>query len=197
MVGPEYAIVVAVRGRQVARRYDRRTGVKAQLDALAAQRALESLLPSPGVRTDVRTREHRSGPHLPRDRDRLGDRVAPTQHERRAVLSERPSEVGEGLEEEGDPVRPRKVALEDAIVEDEQRRHALGGAGRRREGRVVVDTQVAREEDDRVTHFSSSLHPRAAAHSSFPSATRRSCARSRGVRSSPALSVETHSPPGA
>jgi hypothetical protein len=61
-------------------------------------------------------------------------------------------EVAQRLAHEGDPVGGGKARVEQLAVEHEQRHGSLR-LGRRRKRRVVVQPQVAVEEDDRGAHF--------------------------------------------
>ena len=63
----------------------------------------------------------------------------------------RPVEVVQRVEEEGDAVR-RAEAFEHRVVEDEQRHDVLALRAGRVERGVVVHAQVAREEDDSGRH---------------------------------------------
>ena len=91
--------------------------------------------------------------NLPRGPDGLGHDLAAADVERAAEPTERRVEVGERLAEKRTPAGRRAEArAADAVVEDEQRQHPLGGLDRSRERRVVVDAQVPGEEDDRDLH---------------------------------------------
>ena len=100
-------------------------------------------------RAGVLGEEHRSGPDLPRQPDRLGHGLPAADGQ----ATQRVAQIPQRLAEEGEPVGSAE-AVEDGLVEDEERQHALGLFRRGGERRVVVDSQVAREEDDRGAHRS-------------------------------------------
>ena len=93
------------------------------------------------------------GADRPRGPNGLGHDLAAAHVERPAEPAERRVEVCERLAEKRAPAGGRAEArTADAVVEDEQRQHRLGGLDRCRERRVVVDAQVPGEEDDRDLH---------------------------------------------
>jgi len=81
--------------------------------------------------------------------------LAPPNDKRGATLAQRAVEVGERLEEEAQSIPRDEVAVEDGVVEDEQRDDPLGLTRRLRERRLIVDAQVTREEDDGRPHSDS------------------------------------------
>ena len=113
----------------------------------SAQPALSLL----GERAHVLAQVDASRSGLPGETDRLRDGVAAANDEATAPLDQRVPQIGQGVDEERDPVR-RTEASEDSVVEDEER-HDLGCAGHRRvKGGVVVHAEVACEEDDGSAH---------------------------------------------
>ncbi len=99
-------------------------------------------------------------PRLPGDADRLRDGVPTADDEATASLEQRLPQIGQRVEQEGDPVR-RTEAREDMVVEDEERHDVGRVVHRRMKGGVVMDAKVAREEDDGRAHrFHAAAAPR-------------------------------------
>ena len=147
-------MVVARRG-DLSRRDD-----EVAVDEPEVELGREPPLPLDGVRADVGAREDGRGSHLARGPHRLGHHVAAAHVERGAEPAERGVEIGERLEEERATARGGTVArAADPVVEHEQGQHGLGRLDSRRERRVVVDAQVAGEEDDRGPHVGACLGP--------------------------------------
>ena len=145
MVGREHLVVV-VAGRGDLTRGDDVVAV----DETEVELGREPALPLDRVRADVGAREDGGRADLARSLHGLGDDLAATHLERAAKPAERCVEIGERLLEERAPPRRRsRSACRDAVVEHEERQHRLGGLDRGRERRVVVNAEVAGEEDDR------------------------------------------------
>ena len=94
---------------------------------------------------------------LPRtDRGRnlhdLVDPVAPAGHESAPEFAQRVVEIGEGLEQEAGPVRPVEPTAQNRVVEHEEGNDAVGTPKRGRERGLIVDAEVAREDDDGRGH---------------------------------------------
>jgi hypothetical protein len=78
--------------------------------------------------------------------------VAPAQEQATAALGERGVEVGQRVEQERQAVGAGEGAAQDGVVEHEQRHDPLGLLDGRRQRRVVVDAEVAVEQDDGAPH---------------------------------------------
>ena len=100
-----------------------------------------------GADVELARRRTRAPPRAPPRPGRRGAGRAA-----RRALRSASSRSTQRLAHEGDPVRGREARAEQRLVEDEERHRPLGPR-RGREGRVVVDPQVAVEEDERGLHF--------------------------------------------
>ena len=126
----------------------RDTGTGDDLDALPRRGTAEPQLAPGGVLAHVFGHEDGVRAGLDRDAHRLVDHVASTNDETTASLSQGGVEVAEAVEQERDAVR-RRTEPKDLLVEHEQRNNTLRAFECAGESDVVVNAQVAREEDDR------------------------------------------------
>ena len=151
-VGREDAVGTACLARRdVARRDDGDPRKRLDRDPVLRRRSAQPTLSLLGERAHVLAQVDASRPGLHGETDRLRDGIAAANDEATTPLDEREPQIGQGVQEERDPVR-RTEASKDAVVEDEER-HDLGRAGHRRvKGGVVVHAEVAREEDDGRAH---------------------------------------------
>ena len=150
VVGREHLVVVAARRRDLAGRDDeaarRRAGGRARQRAVARARA----------RTGSRRRSRRPRPRPPRARRLHRLRRRPRRDGRRARRPPRAgTRRGRRATRRGTRAgwRPRRTAS--ARCPRRATKSGSDGLGlveRRREGRVVVETEIAREEDDRRPH---------------------------------------------
>ena len=136
-------MVAAARWRELARRDHRYACEHANVEAGVSQAPLAS----PGIRAHVLGEVD----DVAAERRDLGDNVAAPDDQRATERAQRLVEIPERVEEERDAIR-RAERLEDRVVEHEQRQHALALLARCMERRVVVDAEVAREEDDPGAH---------------------------------------------
>ena len=155
MVGREHLVVVVAGRGDLARGND-----VVAVDEAEVELGREPALPRDRVRADVGAREDGGRADRARRPHRLGHDLAPAHVERAAEPAERRVEVGERLLEERATAGGRAEArAADAVVDDEERQHRLGGLDRCRERRVVVNAKVAGEEDDRDLHGGRGLRP--------------------------------------
>ncbi len=103
------------------------------------------------VGAHVLSDEERVRARLAHDPHGLLDHLALAHEERAAATAQRVVEVGEGVEQERHAVGGAE-ARQHRAVEHEQRDDAIGDGDGRGECRIVVDAQVAREEDDGGAH---------------------------------------------
>ena len=99
------------------------------------------------VGTDVLADEDGGRIDVERQPDGLADDAAAAHDERSAPQPQRGVEIAERFDQEGDPVR-RPERREHGVVEDEQRHDVLRPVDGSGERRLVVQTQVTREEHD-------------------------------------------------
>jgi hypothetical protein len=104
------------------------------------------------IAADVLAHEEPLGIALAREAHHLRDDVAAPDDERRAAVAQRAVEVPEALKQEGQPVRRPRAAADEPIVDHEGRHDAIRVARRRPQRQVVVQAEVAGEEDDRRLH---------------------------------------------
>jgi hypothetical protein len=97
-----------------------------------------------------------SGLRLCGDACRLLDDVAATDDETGSQTSERPVEIRKRVEKKRNPVR-RPERREDLRIQHEQGDDSLRLSGRSGEGRVVVHSEVPREEDEGSLHAGCAL----------------------------------------
>ena len=136
-------MVAATRRRELAGRDHRHACEHADVEAAVSQAPLAP----PGIRAHVLGEVD----DVAAERRDLGDDVAAPHDQRAAEGSQRLVEIPERVEQERDAIR-RAEGLEDRVVEHEQRQDALALLARCMERRVVVDAEVAREEDDPCAH---------------------------------------------
>ena len=148
VVRREHLVVRAARRRDLARRDD-----EARVDEPEVEHLPEPSFALARVRAHVGAQEDGVGTDAPHRLHRLRDDLAPSDVERCPRLAQGRVEVDERLVEERAPVGRGAVArLADALVEHEERQHGLGLVERGPQGRVVVEPEVAREEDDGRLH---------------------------------------------
>ena len=134
--------------RHLSRRNDERAVDEAKIDLRG-----EPPLPGNRIGAHVRAREDGGRSHLAGGTHRFRDDVTNTNIERRAERPERRLEVCKRFEEKGVAVRRPAVArLPDPLVEHEEREDRLRLLDGPRERGVVVNAEVAREQDDGDAH---------------------------------------------
>ena len=112
----------------------------------------QALLTAPGEAADVGRGVHGDRSHLVGEAEGLGHRVTPAHHQVGPPLPKGGAEVGQAVDEERGPVGHGEARGQDALVDHEQRHHGVGPARRLGQRRVVVDAEVAVEEDDDGSH---------------------------------------------
>jgi hypothetical protein len=123
--------------------------MRVQLDAAALQRSPHSRAARPRERRHIAGEVKRARLRLARERGQLALGRPPAQQQPAAALAQLAVELGEALEQEL-RARPRCVAaVQQGLVEAEDRHHALALLQRRRQRRVIVHAQVAPKPDDR------------------------------------------------
>ena len=118
------------------------------------QRGVQSVLPPPGVGTDVPGEVHHLGPHPLHHVQQFSFYIPAPDHQVGPDTGQRLVEVGQALRQESGPVGPVGRAAENAVIQHEQRDHPVVLPKRRVQRRIVVNAQVSGEEDDGggVTH---------------------------------------------
>jgi hypothetical protein len=139
----------ADRGR-LARRDDRHAGECLELDPLASETQPKPPLPLLRVTAHVLTHEHALGLHIPHGPHSLLDDVPTPKGKLAASSAERAAEGPQRAEQKHDTIR-RAERPQQPAVEHEERKHALEPPDRGGQSRIVVDAQIAGEQDDRGT----------------------------------------------
>ena len=140
--------MVAIGRRELAERGRCDRVLDPELDSIARTRLPEATPAPLCIRARVVPDHDPVGSDHVSDPQRLLDRIAATPEEQVATeLPERVAEIGERLRQEGPSARARS-AVEERVVEDEERRDHPAVVRRPAERGLVVDAQVAREEDD-------------------------------------------------
>ena len=123
--------------------------MRAQLDPRVRERSPGALAAAARERAHVLGHVDRLGAGLARELDQLALGRAAADHEPGPAVAQLAVEIGEALEQELRP-RPGGVpAVQQAVVEAEDRDDPIVVVERRPQGRVVANPQVAPEPDDR------------------------------------------------
>jgi hypothetical protein len=144
-------MVAALRG-QLAGRDDGDALERSKVEALLLASEPESAHPISRVAADVLTDEDGLGPALPGQPHHFSDDVAASDEEGRVAVAKRAVEVAQAFEQEGKPVGSSRTAGDQPSVDDECRNDSIGSPSRCRQRGMVVQPQVAGEEDDRGLH---------------------------------------------
>ena len=151
-VGREHLEVVTPGRHQLARRDHGGASEVPDVEPFPVRRRVEPSLAGGGEARHIRRGEHRAGAgpahHLGAD----GDRVAPADDEVAAEAAKRLAEIAKRVEQERQAIRGGIPAPDDVVVEHEQREHPFGRAGGRGQRRVIIDPQVAGEQQDCSVH---------------------------------------------
>ena len=139
--------MVAIGGRELAERGRCDRVLDPELDSLARARVPEAS-PAPSCVCARVVPDHDPvGGDRVSDPQRLHDRIATPKEQVATELPKRVAEIGERFRQKGPPVRARS-AVEERVVEDEERRDHATVVRRDAERGLIVDTEVAGEEDD-------------------------------------------------
>ena len=139
--------MVAIGGRELAERGRCDRVLDPELDSLSRARVPEAPPAPLCVCARVVPDHDPVGGDRVSHPQRLLDRIATPKEQVATELPKRVAEIGERFRQEGPPARARS-AVEERVVEDEERRDRPAVVRRRAQRGLVVDTQVAREEDD-------------------------------------------------
>lgn len=112
----------------------------------------QELLAPVRVRADVGRQVHLVGLRLPGHRAHLLDQVAGADDQPPAPVPQPRVQVPQTVGEEGEPVGRGESGRVHGPVADEQRHHGIGAVQGRTQRRMVVQPQIAGEQDDRRGH---------------------------------------------
>ncbi len=126
MVGGEHGVGAVGPGPDRRRAIDdEHPRMRAELDTVATQHRLHAPVAGPGERSGVEAEVHRAGLELPSQYRELSLRRPDADHEPAATLAQGPVEVSQRLEHELSPGGRLVAALQQAIIQTEDRDHGV------------------------------------------------------------------------
>ena len=120
-----------------------------ELDTGIADRGRHPLSARPGKRAHIRRKVNRLRSYLLSQVGQLALGWPVADDEARTANAEGPFEVAQALQQEPRPRPGAMAAAEQSVVEAEHRDHALARIERRMQGRIVVQSKISAEPDNR------------------------------------------------